>query len=285
MTNANSLSFDEFDAMLVAAEERRIRRLGTLTALVRSGCVYLFGYGGKGRALALQIAASSGTRVIVHDSNPAARELAAKEGFPVVHDLREARHAECGIILGACQAQLEQASLSGGNLIYYQEAAYLFDAPHLSNKAREFSAWIVDHKQPLFDIYRSIHPQSRETLVGVLRFRLSLDPHDLAACRRSNSDMWFDIPETHGRSTYSTFLDVGAYDGDTLRQARERLAVSRGIAVEANRALFPSIEQVAKSYPCGVTIMPQAAWSASLPPELFPSQGRNDFGLRGGGRR
>jgi FkbM family methyltransferase len=261
MTALNSLSFDEFDEILVSAEDRFNRRLVALKKLVDKESVYLFGYGGKGRTLAWQIAAGSGTKVIVYDSSRVARELAATEGFQTVDDLLDVGKAECGVILGACQAQMEQASLITSNSIYYQEAAYLFDAPHLSSKAREFSTWIVENKKSLFDIYGSIHDLSRESFVSVLSFRLSLDPHDLLRCRRKNCDMWFDVPETYSERTYSTFLDVGAYDGDTLLLARKRLSVSRGIAVEANKCLFGSIEQVAKAYHDGVLIVPQAAWS------------------------
>jgi len=145
--------------------------------------------------------------------------------------------------------------------MFYQEAAYLFDAPHLENKAREFSSWIIPNTEALYKTYSALHEQSREVLVSVLSFRMSLDPRDLAKCRTKNSDMWFDVPENHARRKYATFLDVGAFDGDTLQQAQRRLAVTRGIAVEANTALFDSIRRVAAAYEGGIEIMPRAAWS------------------------
>jgi FkbM family methyltransferase len=255
------LTFDQFDENLVSANDRFKQRLPNLMAVLNSPRVYLFGYGGKGRTLAGQIAKASAIKVVVYDSSAKGRAAAANDGFATVDNLDDISRGEDGIVLGACQAQLEQAALVNGNRIYYQEAAYLFDAPHLAHKAREFSSWILANKQALYQIYQRIHSASRQTFINILRFRLSLDPQDLAPSRKPNSDMWFDIPEKHSQRDYATFLDVGAYDGDTLRQAQDRLGVTRGIAVEANSSLFSSINKVAASYKRGILILPHAAWS------------------------
>jgi FkbM family methyltransferase len=261
MTSAKHLSRNEFDEILESAQSRFHKRISDLDKLVAAKSVYLFGYGGKGRTLAWQIAKNSDTKVIVYDSSPKVRDLAAKEGFTTVTSPEAFRQSEYGVILGACQAQMEQAAVVQHNHIYYQEAAYLFDAPHLENKAREFSTWIVENKKSLYETYTSVHAQSRDALVNVLSFRLSLDPHDLIPSKKKNSDMWFDIPENYASRKYATFLDVGAYDGDTLLQAQRRLSVTRGIAVEANTSLFESITRAAKSYENDVQILPLAAWS------------------------
>ncbi len=261
MVSAKFLSFDEFENTLVFAQDRFHKRLDTLEKLVAANRFYLFGYGGKGRTLAWQIASGSDIKVTVYDSSPKARDLAAKDGFQTLSYLDELRQTEYGVILGACQAQLEQAALVQNNHVFYQEAAYLFDVAHLANKARDFSIWISCNMEAIYEIYISIHPESRETLTNILRFRLSLDPHDLIPSKNKNTDMWFDVPEHHSQRNYATFLDVGAYDGDTLLQAQHRLSVNRGIAVEANISLFDSIKNVARFYENGIQIMPHAAWS------------------------
>ena len=261
MKSEQPLTFQEFGKALDSARERFDRRIAELEHLVKDKPVHLFGYGGKGRTLASQIATNSDTEVIVYDSNPGAREVAAREGFSIVDARDKLGQDGCGVILGACQAQMEQAALVPRNRIFYQEAAWLFDTPHLESKARDFSSWIAENREPLYRIYRSIAPDSRDTLLDVLSFRISLDPGDLARRRKPNSDMWFDVLETHSKRQYSTFLDVGAFDGDTLQQAQRRLSVTRGIAVEANTELFDSIRRVGKMYVNGVDIMPRAAWS------------------------
>lgn len=263
MTDAKLLSFAEFSETLNSAENRFRDRIGKLKGLIAQGKICLFGYGGKGRTLAWQIAKNSATKVIVYDSNPQVRALAAKEGFVTIESAQDMHQDGYGVILGACQAQIEQADAIGHDHIYYQEAAFLFDAPHLENKAREFSVWTAGNKASLYRTYLRVHPETRDTLLNVLRFRLSLDPHDLIASRRDNADMWFDVPEQHANRKYGTFLDVGAYDGDTLLQAQRRLSVTRGIAVEANTGLFESIRQAERYYANGILILPQAAWSHS----------------------
>jgi FkbM family methyltransferase len=259
----DALRLGEFAQTLEAANVRRADRLRDLRERLDLSRVYLFGYGGKGRGLAWDIRKNSTTSVVVYDSSIEKRRAASGDGFETVDSIEALGGHSRGVILAACQAQLEQAGLVSRNPIFYQEAAYVFDTPHLSSKAREFSAWTMANIESLYVVYRGVHPRSRGTLLDVLRFRLSLDPADLSRQRRGNDEMWFDVLEEHSTRRYQTFLDVGAYDGDTLRQAVKRLAVTRGIAVEANSALFDSIAKVAASYEDGVLTLPHAAWSHS----------------------
>ena len=261
MTHLNLLSFDEFDAILVSAQHRLATRLYTLDRLFATKKLNLFGYGGKGRSLASHIASGSGIEIGVYDSNAKARHMAEKDGFKIFNTLTELQQSDDGIILGACQAQIEQAHLVGQNYIFYQEAAYFFDTPHLAHKSRELSIFILENKKSLYKLYSSLHPQSRSILTSILSFRLSLDPHDLIAVRKANVDMWFDVLEQYSYRDYLSFLDIGAYNGDTLQQAQRRLSVTRGVAVEANTSLFNSITDVAQAFSGGVRIVAQAAWS------------------------
>lgn len=261
MERVIALSFGEFQSELAAASQRGSIRMKHLMPLADANAVYLFGFGGKGRALAWHIRHATRTSVIVYDSSAEVRARAANEGFDVVDDLRQIDHNTHGTILGACQAQSEQASRVPNNRIYYQEAAFLFDAPHLQSKARDFSDWIMNNVAALYGVYESVDDQSKATFAGVLTFRLSLDPRALGRYRRDNSDMWFDIPERCAHRAYRTFLDVGAFDGDTLLKAHQRLGVTRGIAVEANDSLFDSIDRVGRLYENGILVLPHAAWS------------------------
>jgi FkbM family methyltransferase len=73
--------------------------------------------------------------------------------------------------------------------------------------------------------------------------------------------MWLDIPDSYKSRSYHTFLDVGAYDGDTLGYFHDRFNCAKGIAVEANTSLFGHIHSIAASYQQGIDILPMAAWS------------------------
>src|SRR5690349_2307969 len=94
------LSFTQFDEILKSAENRLHKRIMKLEKLAAATSVYLFGYGGKGRALAGQITQSSDTKVIVYESSPKVRDQDAKEGFATVSS-PEAFQGEYGVILGA----------------------------------------------------------------------------------------------------------------------------------------------------------------------------------------
>ncbi len=255
------ISADAFFTRLADADQRRIRRLRLLDVLLNKTRLCLFGYGGKGRSLAHHIARIHGRDLLIFDSNPMARKRARAEGFAVVDDFTQIDTNQTATILGACQAQAEQAGVVGRNFIYYQEAAYIFDLPFLFDSNRAFTDCILPLRDDLYTIYCRVHPDSQRALLDVLCFRLSLDPSDLAGSRRLNSDMWFDQFERYSMRPYRTFLDVGAYDGDTLASAKQRLGVSRGIAVEANDSLFPRIEEVASGFTDGISILPMAAWS------------------------
>ena len=129
MTLEKLLSLNEFDGVLTSAEARFKARIGHLEGLAAAGTVGLFGYGGKGRTLAWQIAKGSNIKVVVYDSSKKVRELAASEGFSTVSAVQDLNQDGVGVILGACQAQIEQASIILRDHIFYQEAAYLLIPP------------------------------------------------------------------------------------------------------------------------------------------------------------
>src|SRR5213592_4336612 len=70
MKTLDSLSFGEFNEILLSADSRGRQRLIEINNLLSNNCVFLFGYGAKGRSLAWQIRNGSDTKVFVYDSNP-----------------------------------------------------------------------------------------------------------------------------------------------------------------------------------------------------------------------
>ncbi|MFZ2267951.1 MAG: FkbM family methyltransferase [Azonexus sp.] len=256
-----NLRLEEFREILQVAEKKSDARLREVGKLIAEKQVYLYGFGGKGRALAQHISKAGNCALTVYDSRAETREAARREDFQVIDDIGTIDINKSCVILGACQAQAEQASIIKKNHIYFQEAAYYFDSPHLANSSREFRSYILENVETLYSKYKIIHIKSRGSFVSVLRFRISLDPNDLLPYKKNNAEMWFDILESQSNKKYSTFLDIGAFDGDTLRFALDRLSITRGIAVEANPELIESIKSVSTHFPDGVLILPHAAWS------------------------
>ena len=211
--------------------------------------------------LAHQIKNLANREVTIFDTDAKKRALARAQGFSVIDAFTAETAGAWATILGACQAQFEQKRSVPENYIFYQEAANLLKAPHLGNLARDFEEYVFPHREALHQLYFGLHPDSQARFLSILKFRLSSDPADLSAGKSPNTEMWLDIPTSHRKRPYTTFLDVGAFDGDTLRYFRNRFGCERGIAVEANTQLFDSIRTVGQSYPMGIALMPMAAWS------------------------
>jgi hypothetical protein len=99
-------------------------------------------------------------------------------------------------------------------------------------------------------------------LAAILAFRLSLDPKELLGVRRPVTGMWFDIPSESKRRRYDCFLDVGAFDGDTLEAGiKWNLGFTKAIAIEANPELQAKVLERSHLYPGGLDVVPFAAWS------------------------
>lgn len=258
---AQPLGFSSFSQCIAEAAAAWQTRQQELRRLVDSKPLLLFGFGGKGQMLAHQIQQIAGKQITVYDTSAAKREAAQQQGFKTIDQFAAGDGARWATVLGACQAQFEQKATVQENFIFYQEAANLLGAPHLAHLARDFETYIPAHLEALYTTYLALHPDSRARYVQVLRFRASSDPTHLRAVRQPNAEMWLDIPSSFKKRDYQSFLDVGAFDGDTLRFFQQRFGCTRGIAVEANPSLFDSIRKVSNLYPRGIDIMPKAAWS------------------------
>lgn len=256
------LAFSAFAQAITEAGAVWQKRKVELQHLVDTKPLLLFGFGGKGQMLAHQIQQITGKKITVFDTSTVKREVAHQQGFETLNQFQPGDGARWATILGACQAQFEQKATVQQNFIFYQEAANLLNAPHLAHLAKDFESYIQDHLEALYETYLALHLASRDRFVQVLRFRVSSDPTHLRAVRQPTSAMWLDIPSEFRKRDYQSFLDVGAFDGDTLRLFHQRFGCKRGIAVEANPTLFDSIRKVANLYIRGIDIMPKAAWSS-----------------------
>ena len=261
LTPPSSFSRSSFLEKLSNAESRWQERKIGLDVMISKLPLVLFGFGGKGQMMAHHIQKHSQKELYIFDTSPHKRALARSQGFNVLDVLTADMLSKSAVILGACQAQLAQKKIVGMNYIYFQEAASVLGAPHLENLAMDFQEYVLTHANELYDVTKSLSPESQENMLAVLMFRLSLDPRDLQSSRRPNNLMWLDMLTQFRRRPYETFLDVGAFDGDTLRLFQETFSCNRGIAVEANARLFKDIQRASEKYAKGIEILPIAAWS------------------------
>jgi len=258
---SETLSYTQFNEALAQAHGRWASRKVDLQGLLDSKPLLLFGFGGKGQTLAHQIRRVTGQPVTVFDSSKQKRDLARAQGFATVDSLTPETAGQWAVVLASGQMQLEQRDSVERNYIFHQEVANLLKVPYLENLHSEYEDFVLANSEALYKVCASLHPASQARFLAVQCFRLSGTPEVLQQHRQPMQDMWLDLPARYRTRSYGSFLDVGAYDGDTLRYFREHFGCERGIAVEANPELFPAIEAVAERYPKGIKIMPVAAWS------------------------
>lgn len=93
---------------------------------------------------------------------------------------------------------------------------------------------------------------SRRQLEATIRFRRNGDPADLP---RTDAGFQY-FPDFMAQEPVRTFVDGGAFDGDTLLAARRHLAPSAAIAFEPDPANFAQLAATAGSLPFPVTCFP-----------------------------
>ncbi len=88
------------------------------------------------------------------------------------------------------------------------------------------------HKDELFRVYESLSDDiSRDTFRKLVEFKLTGKIENLFACEYDNRDL-FNLTEN------CTYIDFGAYNGDTALQFYEKFPRSRIIAVEPDKRNF-----------------------------------------------
>jgi FkbM family methyltransferase len=116
---------------------------------------------------------------------------------------------------------------------------------------------VLQHTPALFAIYERLDPQTAEVFLQVLEYRASLQPGKVAA-RLPVGDMW--RPPISGLSVTS-FCDIGAYDGDSLRAIKALFPeLRRSFTLEPNPDLEPAIEASATRLGVRNTHYVGAAW-------------------------
>jgi len=255
------LPWEAFEATLRAEQAAWEARAAEIRRLLDAKPLLLYGFGGKGQDLARQVRDVTGRLLHVYDRAPERRAAARAQGFAVVDAFPAAEAGDWVTVLGAGQAQVEQRQAVPQQAVCYVEAAACLGLPHLAHRAADFQASVWADREALYAVYRRLHPASRPRFLAILRFRASLDPQRLAGVRSPMDQMWLDIPARHRARPYHTVLDIGAYDGDTLRSLDEAFHPRRAIAVEANPALHGTLRGMGDRYPDGVRVIGAAAWS------------------------
>ncbi|MGU3537376.1 FkbM family methyltransferase [Methylobacterium sp. A54F] len=224
------------DILRGAKRKRDARMAETVDLLDRR--ITIWGYGWKGRGLAHH-ARDVGWDVTVFDIAADRRAAAAREDFRVRSDLPEREP----IVLAATQAQSELAGRVGERGVFFQELAFLLNMPCLENFAREYAEYVEHNADACYEVLTSLDPVGAQRYLRLVTFRVSCNPLDLADSNEHVSKMWFDDALIARKSEIRTFLDVGAFDGDTIRAARRHLDIEEAIGLEMSADLVRRIHE------------------------------------------
>lgn len=236
------------------------RRRRLFRNVSKSNNVIIAGYGSKGRSLSNYLSKIMNKNILIYDKNEHLKYYENNKDLQFINENDIEKYEDIPLIICSCQNQIEQQKIFKRNSIFYEEASCYFEKPHHFNQVSDFSEWVLSNKDYLSDFLISLRPDDRRRLRSILSFRVSLDPADLIGQRSPVGDMWFDVPRLVGTRRYSSFLDVGAYDGDTLLTGRDALGFNRAIAIEANSSMADSIRENAAAYQ-KLDLIPCAAWS------------------------
>ena len=142
--------------------------------------------------------------------------------------------------------------------------------------------WIKKYKMELQTVYdRLADDVSRETFAAVLNYRISGKLSYLQACTTKRED---DLQELFVFGEEETYVDMGAYNGDTVR---EFLQLTRGrykkiIAVEPDPKNFKKLtEYVRQNNLQNVSCMQAGVWSEYGELELIGNGGRQSTFWKG----
>lgn len=253
------MEFNEFKNIIQNAIAERNCRLDFLLSK-KELPLAIFGYGNKGKQILKQLEHIKDD-IYVYDLNPLSLNCAHLDGFNVVDKVEDL--SEFQVILGSGQNQIEQKEMIFGNHLFYEEATYFHDLIHVQSPARQMSDIIFQEIDRFYWLYKIIQNESKQAFVDVLKFRSSLNPSYIQKTRANNKLMWLDVPLQFKSRDYKIFLDVGAFDGDTIKSAREAFAIKRAHAIETNVGLFAKITEQAKDLANGLALYPYAAWSSN----------------------
>ena len=253
------MELSKFKDIIQNAITERNRRLDFL-AFRKELPLAIFGYGNKGKQILNQLGHIK-DKIHIYDLNPLSLNRAHLDGFNIINKVEDLN--EFQVILGSGQNQIEQKDMIFGNHIFYEEATYFYEFIHVQSPARQMSDIISQEIDRFYWLYKILQNESKQRFIDVLKFRSSLNPSYLQKTRVNNKLMWLDVPLQFKSRDYKIFLDVGAFDGDTIKSARETFAINRAHAIETNVGLFPKITEQAKDLASGLAIYPYAAWSSN----------------------
>lgn len=156
-------------------------------------------------------------------------------------------------------------------------AKHIVLAPHLPlyrNSEYVTAEWLEKNAEKLQYVYDNLADEvSREVFACVLNYKLSGKPEYLWRCETVRRD---DIRELFAYDNNSSYLDLGAYDGDTVR---EFIDITRGeyksiIAVEPDRRNLKKLQKNMSEEGSRIKLFELATWKERCELQFSDAGGR-----------
>jgi FkbM family methyltransferase len=248
-TNGGSLELtrlmSDLEELLSESRGSVERRLGSTLETVRADRLVLFGAGNVCRD-ALRLLAAHGIRPLAVLDDTLAKQGTRIEGVPIlpVAD-RPADTTAIVTVHNPRHHHPSSVARLGGNVLSFMHLPWLLsgsDFLHATNPLSYF-----EHSDEIAVLYDGLEDErSRQCLVEQLAFRVRLD----WSCLKTDPDPYFpdDVPLPLSQPV--SFIDAGAYDGDTLAMFAARAARPRAaIAIEPDPKNFAAMERFAANLP------------------------------------
>jgi FkbM family methyltransferase len=253
MPSSSRLNLAAFKDRIRLADDERRQREPTLRRLENVPAVILYTYGMRGGDLAQQLRVR-GVRCLIFDNGETSRRRAVADGFELASSPDQ---DGLPLIVAAGQNQIEIMRSLERPAYYLAEAMYAMDLRNSHGPARACTDLVLHKQDALFSLYERLDPGSAEVFLQVLEYRASLNPNKLTG-REPVGAMW-TLP-LEGLDITS-FCDIGAYDGDSLRAMKTLYpGLRRSFTIEPNPRLEAPVAAVAADLGIDNTHFVGGAW-------------------------
>lgn len=154
-----------------------------------------------------------------------------------------------------------------------EREVYLPDVPVIGDGLFD-SAFVKEHEEELEQAYGLLaDEQSRKVFEDTIRFKLNGRGEILRRITTPKEEIYRELLDVHPKMRY---LDLGAYDGDTLREFAEHAgAPAQADAWEPDSKNFKKLERYAQGADFPITLHPLGAWSQPDTLRFCRRAGRN----------
>jgi len=256
--NQSQINFTDFETKCKALKDVRT------TQISKDKPIYIFGSGGFGKSVFKALRANTFEVAGFIETNP---KNAQVEGLPVYSwgDLSKELHS-AQLIMGIFNRDVSFDSLMNiAGTAGYKDIIMPWDVYSQFSDELGWRYWLsrkevilnaTDQIKKTFELLSD--EESKQTLLNICKFRLGLN-NEYASFRHLENQYFNPITlSKFTNSNKCTYVDCGAYNGDTFIEAEHKLPLTSAYLFEPDIANFKQLVQAVKGSNIGVVCLPLA---------------------------